>query len=700
MKAPHILTPQHPLLQKAVALYQAGKPAAALPVYKQLLASFPDDAMLLNTLGSVSLQVGDYADSVAFNRQALQIDPSQPAVWFYLGIGLKQLQRFQEALDSFERAIGLSADFAEAYCNRGSVLQDLRRFEDALRSFEQAIAIRPAYPLAFNNSGISLRHLKRYAEAVAAYDRALALKPDFAEAWCHRGVALLDLNRIDEAMTSYARALAIRPGYADAWYNQGLAFYKLQNYQAALDSFERAQGLKPDFDFLPAQILYTKAQICDWRDFDVGLAHLKSAILAGRKACFPFALHAFSDNPALQRKAAEIWTQAKYPPLPGFPAIAGHAGHDRIRIGYFSADFRQHPVAFLCAELFERHDRSRFEVTAFCYAAVNRKDEMRLRLENAFERFIDIRHLSDRDAVQLARSLEIDIAVDLGGHTTNSRNNIFAMRAAPVQISYLGFSGTLGADYMDYLLADSVVIPAASRQFYTEKIVCLPDSYMPCDSGRPISERVFRREDFDLPASGFVFCCFNNTSKITPAAFDGWMRILAGVPGSVLWLSVENPDTAANLTREARSRGLADGRLIFARRLPSMAEHLARLRLADLFLDTLPYNAHTTSSDALWAGLPVLTRMGESFAGRVAASLLSALDLPELITRSAAEYEALAIGLANQPRKLATIRARLAENRLSKPLFNTGLYTQNLEAAYSRIHERQLAGLPAEHISP
>jgi predicted O-linked N-acetylglucosamine transferase (SPINDLY family) len=366
-------------------------------------------------------------------------------------------------------------------------------------------------------------------------------------------------------------------------------------------------------------------------------------------------------------------------------------------VGYFSADFSNHATLHLLAGLFEHHDRVKFEVTAFSFGPES-QDPMRRRLEAACE-FIDVRERPDREVALLARERQIDIAVDLKGFTQDCRPGIFALRAAPVQVSYLGYPGTLGAPYMDYLIADRVLIPPESAQFYSEKIVYLPDSYQVNDAARVIAERVFSRAELGLPAAGFVYCCFNNNYKITPATFDGWMRILRQVPGSVLWLLEDNAGAAGNLRAAAEARGVSAARLVFAPRLP-VADHLARQRAGDLFLDTLPCNAHTTASDALWAGLPLLTCLGESFAGRVAGSLLAAVGLSELITGSQAEYEALAVGLARDPGRLAGIRTRLAAQRLTAPLFNTELTTRRLEAAYEALVERHRAGLVPGHMSP
>ena len=410
----------------------------------------------------------------------------------------------------------------------------------------------------------------------------------------------------------------------------------------------------------------------------------------------PFSVFALPSSLDLQRKASEIWVNAKCPPSGALEKISKLSPHQRIRIGYFSADFHNHPVAFLMAELFERHDRSKFELIAFSFGP-DTDDDIRRRLKVAFDKFIDVRNMSDRDVALLARSLEIDIGVDLKGFTEDARTNIFAMRAAPIQVNYLGYPGTMGADYIDYLIADPMLIPASHQSHYTEKIVYLPNSYQPNDRKRQISDKAFTRSELGLPQQGFVFCCFNNNYKITPDVFDSWMRILAHVEGSVLWLLEDNEIAARNLKKEASVRGIDPDRLVFAPRM-ALADHLARHRMADLFLDTLPYNAHTTASDALWAGLPVLTQIGETFAGRVAASLLNAVHLPELVTTTRDDYEALAIELATNPAKLASIKQKLADNRLTTPLFDTELFTKHIEAAYTTMYERYQADLPPDHI--
>jgi predicted O-linked N-acetylglucosamine transferase (SPINDLY family) len=588
-------------------------------------------------------------------------------------------------------------DYAEAHNNRGTALNDLMRLEEAIASYDKAIALKPDFAAAHNNRGVVLNDLMRPEEAIASYDKAIALKLDFAEAHYNRGAALNALRCLKEAIASYDKAIALKQDYAEAYFNRGNALRDLNRPEEALVSYGRAIALKPEYDFLYGTWLHTKMTICDWRNFKSEVDELIGKLKDAKKASVPFSFLSISGSLELQRKAAEIWTLAKYPENKLLHQIVKRQRRKKIRIGYFSADFREHPVAILTAELFERHNRSQFEIIAFSFDS-NTKDDMRQRLKTAFDNFIDVSNRSDREVTLLARDLEIDIAVDLGGLTKGNRTRIFAMRAAPVQVNYLGYSGTMGANYIDYLIADTALIPAPHQKYYSEKVVYLPHSYMPNDPKRIISDRLFDRAKLGLPQSGFVFCCFNNSYKLNPSIFDRWMSILYKVEGSVLWLSDNNLTAVANLKREASIRGVNPERLVFAKRMPLLSDHLARHPLADLFLDTLPCNAHATTCDALWAGLPVLTCIGDAFAGRVAASLLTAIDLPELITSTPQQYETIAIELANNPVKLQNITRKLAKNRLTAPLFNIQLYTKHIEAAYAAMYDRYQADLPPDHI--
>jgi predicted O-linked N-acetylglucosamine transferase (SPINDLY family) len=668
----------------------------ALASYARALAVRPDFADALNNHGAALSDLKRFDEALASYDRALALRPDYAEALNNRGAVLSELKRFDEALASYDRALAVQPDHAEVLNNRGNVLSELKRFEDALVSYDRALAILPDYFEAWYNRGAALSELKRFDEALASHDRALSLRPDSADALNNRGNALRDLKRFDDSLASYDAALTVRPDFAEALYNRGNALSGLKRFDEALASYDRALAIRPDYAFLPGWRLFCRMAICDWRGIADDFSRLAEAIESGESASSPSVVLATPLSAAQQKQCAEIFIRANHPPNPLLGKFPGSYKHDRIRLGYFSADFHNHATAYLMAELFERHDQARFELNAFAFGPPN-NDAMRTRLKRSFDRFIEIGAVSDQDAALLARSLEIDIAIDLKGFTEGSRTEIFAMGAAPIQVNYLGYPGTMGAGYIDYLIADPTLIPPEQRRHYAEKIVYLPDCYQVNDAKRMIAGKNFTRNECGLPEKGFVFCCFNNSYKIAPALFDIWMRLLNEVEGSVLWLLEDNASATKNLRAEAQSRGVAPERLVFAKRI-DLPRHLARHRAADLFLDTLPYNAHTTASDALWAGLPVLTCLGETFAGRVAASLLHAIGLPELISRDLGAYEARALELAANPEKLQLLRERLSENRLTQALFDTARFTRHIESAYAAMWERHRAGFPPEHI--
>jgi predicted O-linked N-acetylglucosamine transferase (SPINDLY family) len=647
--------------------------------------------------GLVLHRQGKLADAERCYGEVLQRQPKHFDALHLLGVIARQTRRTERGVELIKRAIGLNPKVAAAYGNLGNALMDLKRPAEALASYDKAIALKPDVAEAHYNRGNALRELKRPVEALVSYDKAIALKPDVAEAHSNRGNALMDLKRPAEALASYDRAIALKPDFAAAHNNRGNSLRNLKRLAEALASYETAIALKPDFEFLYGNLINTKMMICDWSNLETKIAQLVHKVDRAEKVSQPFPLLAATNSPELQRKAAEIYALARYPLNLALPKIAKRQRRNKIRIGYFSSEFRNHPTAFLTAELFEQHNRSQFEVAAFSLG-IDTRDDMRRRLEAAFDKFLDVRNRSDRDVASLARNLEIDIAVDLGGFSTKDcRMGIFSMRAAPMQVNYLVYAGTTGAEYIDYLIADSTLIPASNQKYFSEKIVYLPNSYQANDRKRRIADKTFTRAEVGLPEDAFVFCCFNNNFKIAPEVFDCWMRILKRVDNGVIWLFEGNTKATSNLRKEAEIIGVHPERLIFAKPMP-LSEHLARHRLADLFLDTLPYNAHTTASDALWTGLPVLTHIGETFAGRVAASLLNAIGLSELVATTPQAYEALAIELATHPENLAAIKSKLATNRLTTPLFDTQTFTRHIEAAYTMMYERYQADLPPDHI--
>jgi len=679
-------------LQEAIALHQQGRLAEAEHRYRQILAGEPDHFDALHLLGVIRHQQGRTDEALELIGTALARNPGSARALSNHGLILYALRRYEEALASFDRALASEPDFVDALNNRGNALQRLGRNEEALASFDRVLALVPNHVDALNNRGNALQGLMRYEEALTSYARALALRPNHPDALYNRGSALKALGRCEDAVASYDRALALRPDHAETWFGRGDALHELKRHDEAIASYEKATALSPDHPYAYSGLAESALAICDWAR-TTELAKRLEALVADRKGIVnPFTLIRLSDKPALHLECARAFIADKIG-APRAPLWDGARWtHERIRVAYLSADFHRHATVYLIAELIERHDRARFEVFGVSFGRDDGSD-IRRRLVTAFDQFHDVQARSDREAARMLRDHEIDIAVDLKGYTQDSRPEILAWRPAPIQASYLGYPGTMGASFIDYVIADAVVTPADYAAFYSEKIVALPDCYQCNDTKRAIAAATPTRGEAGLPEQGFVFCCFNNNAKITAPVFDVWMRLLDAVPGSVLWLLREHPGAEANLRREAQARGVDPGRLVFAGRAP-VAEHLARHRLADLFLDTLPYNAHTTASDALWAGLLVLTCQGTAFAARVAASLLQAVGLPELVTHDLADYEALALRLASEPSRLAELRGRLARNRLTHPLFDATRFARHIEAAYTTMWQTWQRGEP------
>jgi len=693
LSAPATENPPEAELERLVALFGAQDWAGAQRHADQLLAHYPRGEILHNIVGAIYAGAGHLNEAVAHYDRAIALAPDFIEALNNRGNALFGLKRLEPALASFDAAIRLKPDYADPHINRGIVLGKLKRDEEALAALNAGIRLDSNKPDAYNNRGNLFLRQHRLADALADYEIAIRLRPNYAEALLNRGNALKMLMRPEEAVASYDRAIALMPSLAEAHNNRGTALRALKRYEEALASYREAVRLKPDFAPAYGELLHIEAHLCLWPERDRDLSTLERGI--ADDAVPPFYMLEFADDPARQLTFARAWAEEKFGGIrPGSFERPGPG--DKIRIGYFSADFHGHATMYLMARLFELHDKSRFEIHAFSYGA-KAQDEMRARLLNAVDAFHDVADLDDREIARLANARGIDVAIDLKGYTEGGRPGIFAHRAAPVQVSYLGYPGTTGTDFMDYMIADPVTIPDAQRKYYSEQILYLPHSYQVNDDRRRISGEAIARADVGLPDDGFVFCCFNNNYKTSPAEFDIWMRLLRKVEGSVLWLLRDSETAAANLRREAERRGVDPNRLVFADRAP-LPVHLARHRCADLFLDTFTVNAHTTASDALWAGLPVLTKLGRSFAARVAGSLLLALDLPELVTETAGDYEKLALELATHPGRLAAIRDKLAENRSSAPLFDTERTTRDIEALYEGLYAGN-ALVPAEAVA-
>ena len=670
---------------------------AALENYDQAIRLKPNNAEALSNRGNALLELGRCQAALESCDKAIAIDPNYAEAYSNRGNVLHRLERYQAALESCDRAVALNPADAEAQINRGNALLGLRRYEAAIECYDKAIELKPHSAGAHSNRGSAFSDIHQYETALTCFDQAIRLNPEFADAYINRGNAFYGLHQYEAALASYDKAIGIQPDHADAQADRANALLGLRRYEAALASFNAALRLNPAQAYLSGMQYYMKQFLCDWEGLGALRTSLEARIEQEEKAVMPFAFLSMFDSVALQKKAAEIYVHDKCPPCTSATFAPLRRRHDKIRIGYFSGNFYNHAICYLMAELFEKHDRNKFEVIGFSFGPPV-QDAMRERVIASMDRFVDVRSMSNKSVAELSRELELDIAVDLMGHTEGSRSGIFAERAAPVQVNYLGYPGTMGASYIDYILADKILIPEATRQHYSEKVIYLPDCFQANASGHRISDKPCSRAAEGLPENHFVFCCFNNNYKIAPEIFDIWMRILGRVEGSVLWLLGEERLVCDHLRSEAARRGIAPERLVFAHGLP-LAEHMARQRLADLFLDTLPFNAGATASPALWAGLPILTRTGESFSGRMATSLLYAVGMPELITTTEAEYEDTAVAIATTPGRAQALKDKLLRNRQTTPLFDLPAFALHIEAAYTAMYERSLAGLAPEHIS-
>ena len=639
----------------------------------------------------------DYVGSLIHHEKALQLAPNNPDGWLNYGQTLANLQRHEQALTAFNNALSINPHNAKVWLDMSTSLGILQRYDDAIGCCDQALAVHPNLPEAWLNKGSAYSELKQFAQAVDCYQKAVDLKPNYADAWYSKGIALEKLDHYQEALGCYDKAIEIYPNHAKAWLNRGELLVNMGLRDRAIDSFENSLRIDPNIEFLIGTIIHTKLAICLWSNYQNDVDYLLKDLALNKHVAVPLALLSITDSPQDQLRSAQIWIDTKYPPNHFLGPIPKRSAGAKIKIAYFSADFREHPVAYLMAELFELHDRSCFEVYAFSLKQ-DASSPMRKRLQSAFDHFIEVDNKTDVEIAALARELQIDIAIDLGGHTQNARTGIFAYRAAPIQVNYLGFAGTMGASYMDYIVVDKITIPDEQAKYYLERKVYLPNSYMVDDSNRAPSNALFKRADFGLPEDGMVFCCFNNSYKFNPTRITSFAQILSAVPGSVLWVTENNPSFRENLLAQFNRLGIADARIVFATRIDPMEDHLARYRLADLFLDTSPYNAHTTAMDSLKAGVPIISLAGKSFASRVGASLLTAVGLPELITHDEQSFVDLAIKLGENRGALQSIKEKLATNLQDTPLFDTQLFCKHLEMAYQEMYSHYLQELPPTDI--
>jgi protein O-GlcNAc transferase len=681
------------LFNRGIALAALGRGEEAIASYDRALKIQPAlvDALYNRAAALVSLE--RHEEALTSYEKVLSIAPRNVDALINRANVLFKLERFEGALDCYDRVLALQPGHLDALANRGAALKQLKGPEDALLCFEKALAINPNHVNSLVNRGNALLDLNRPYEALHSYDKAISIEPINIEALIGRGLGLFRYNRLDEAAAHYDRALSTNPRNVELLMGQGTVLIKLRRWDMALSSIRAGLAIEPENTDLLGALVNCLSETCDWAELEEPFAKINS-LLAEGKPFDPLLYVRLTIDPAAQLVCARNYVRDKVGIMPE-PLWKKRRGGSsgKIRVAYLSPDLRNHPAAYLIARLFELHDSTRFETIGISFGPDD-GSEIRARIVRALDQFHDVRQHSDRDVADLLATLQADIVVDLAGHTDQARPRLLAMRAAPVQVGYLGFCSTVGGDYLDYIIADRIVLPFDQQPHYTEKIVHLPDCFMVTDATQVISPRTPTRAEAGLPEQGFVFCCFNGSYKFRAPCFDVWMRLMRTVDGSVLWLPASNPVMTENLRKEAAHRGVDPARIVFARPVERREDHFARARLADLFLDTLPYNAHSTACDSLYAGVPVLTCRGDTFAGSVAASLLHAVGLPQLVTNSLEEYEALALRLSTNAEELRLVRRSLAENLPTYPLFDNDRFRRHIEAAYTTMWEIHQRGEP------
>jgi len=687
----------HSNLIRALDLLKKNDFINAKLIYENILAVDKKNSDALFFLSVILIKFKNYKKAGDLLEQVVSIKPSFADAYNNLGICLEKLNDLDGAKKNYNLAIDNRPNFAEAYNNIGVVFQKLRNFDQAILQYKKAISYKNLYLDAYINLANLFKEIKQFEEAIKNYDLAINLNPNLAEVYNNKGNALKEIRKFEEAIKNYDLAINLSPNFAEAYFNAATALQDIKNFEKAVLYFEKALLLDKEIPFCKGYLLHAKMLCCNWSGLNELYKEIYNDVEKNRFSATPFGYQAICDDESNLQKCAQLYSSKRFPEIKNNLFSKKISKNKKIKIGYLCGEFREQATSILMTEVWEKHNKEDFEIIAFD-SGWDDKSLRRNRIIKAFDKFIDISKVSDFDAAKLIYKEQIDILINLNGFFGTGRPVVFSYRPAGIQINYLGFPGTIGSKYIDYILCDKTVVPLESKKFYNEKIIYFPDSYQANDTKRNISDKKFLREELSLPKKSFVFCCFNNNYKITPNMFDVWARLLKKIDNSVLWLIEGNSEATENLKKEAKIRNIDASRLIFAKRM-KLEDHLARHKNADLFLDTLPYNAHTTASDSLWAGLPVLTCLGKAFPGRVAASLLRSLDLPELITYSENEYVAKAEELALNPERLRVIKNKLDTNKFSQPLFNAELFCRSVESAFKIIFEKYSLGLEAEDIS-
>jgi predicted O-linked N-acetylglucosamine transferase (SPINDLY family) len=684
------------LLKEAIFKHVNGQLEEACQLYNKIIFIAPDHDEALHLLGVAAAQKGEYGISVEKIGTAITINPTNASYYCNIGNAFFSLQLYDDAISNYTQAIKLKPNYSEAYSNRGNALKEINHQEMALESYDKAIIINPQYSEAYYNKGILLHELRRWKEAIECFKKAAAHESHNEEIFYNLAVTQQYYGDFENSLISYTKAITLNRNYADAYCGRALVSRILKKYTESIADFEKVIEINPNYKLAMGNLLHSKALACDWHGIAELSNKIQQSIFQGNKIIDPFSWQASSNSIKSLMECAKIYAAREDTSLNIFHHSPLSNTYNKIRVGYLSADIGDHATSHLLVGVLENHNKDKFEI--FCFD--NGQDDgsdLRKRIEATVDNIISIKNLDDNTAAQLIYNNKIDVLVNLNGYFGAHRNNVFAKRPSPIQINFLGFPGTLGAEYMDYIIADKIVLPEEDVIYYAEKVIYMPHSYQPNDRNQTINHNIFSKSDLGLPEDSFVFCCFNNAYKITPEVFDVWMNILRNVDKSILWLLEDNSRTSTNLRQEAELRNVASERLIFAPRIPHK-EHLARHTHADLFLDTFPCNAHTTASDALWTSLPILTCSGRTFPSKVTHSLLLAMNTPELVTYNLADYEKKAIELAQSKTEIANLKIKLNDNRLNTPLFDTASYTLFLERSFEITHSNYLEGLKPEAI--
>lgn len=690
--------PTQHLLDKAAAEIQKGKYAQAQRLLKKALREAPNSAQVHHYLGLVAYQQHQYTAATEHIAQSLSLQNNDPVVHHNHGLALLARNKTAESLEAFKQALALDPLYTEAWLNCGNVQRRLQNLNQACADYEKALSIDPFFTDALNNLGLTKRHLGHLAESVDVLERCLEIQPNHHFALNNLGLTRQIMGDYIAAKALFERAVELAPSYVEGHVNLGNLLLQANDFASASEHYEVAYRLAPDMDLLAGYLTQSKAMQCQWNGLEALWWKIEKQIDQGQLPCSPFELLSFCDDPRRSLAVARRYAQRHvHRPKVHPPSFEHKPVRQKLRLGYISSDFRDHPVAYLTVGILEAHDRSSVEVFGF---AIQPPQDTALgqRMRQSVDHFVDLSKLTDADAVNVIRQHDIDIAIDLNGYIEGCRPNIFKARVAPVQVNYYGYPGTMGADFIDYIIGDPSLIPENLRDQYQEKIIYLPHCYQPNDDKRQISPRIPERKEQGLPSDGFVFCSFNKPYKITPAVFSCWMSILRQTDNSVLWLQSSDPNVIENLRREAVKANIDSSRIVFAGRTPSTEDHLARYQLADLFLDTYPYTAHTTANDALWVGLPVLGLSGQTFSARVSTSLLNALDLPDLVMPNLDCYVEKAVALANRPQELAGYKDRLAIGKTNASLYKPAQIARYLEQGLHQAHATYLSGDRPQHI--